>query len=99
MSTLRRTLRSMSTTTESCDHDAGVIREDVVFDSGGQRCDGWLYRPPGPGPHPCVVLAHGIGGIRSAALPDFATRSPPRVSLPSHMTTAIWAPAKVNPAA
>ena len=28
----------------------------------------------GPGPHPCVVLAHGIGGIRSAALPDFAIR-------------------------
>lgn len=25
-------------------------------------------------PHPCVVLAHGIGGIRSAALPDFAIR-------------------------
>ena len=64
----------MSTTTLSCDHHTGVTREDVAFSSDGQRCDGWLYRPPGPGPHPCVVLAHGIGGIRSAALPDFATR-------------------------
>lgn len=45
-----------------------------MFSSERQRCDGWLYRPPGPGPHPCVVLAHGIGGIRSAALPDFAAR-------------------------
>ncbi|WP_067387732.1 alpha/beta hydrolase [Mycolicibacterium novocastrense] len=61
-------------TTPSCDHDAGVTREELAFDSGGRRCDGWLYRPPGPGPHPCVVLAHGIGGIRSAALPLFATR-------------------------
>lgn len=50
------------------------VRENVTFDSGGQRCDGWLYRPPSAGPHPCVVLAHGIGGIRSAALPAFATR-------------------------
>lgn len=64
----------MSRTTKSRDHDTGVVREDVTFDSGGQRCDGWLYRPPGPWPHPCVVLAHGIGGIRSAALPDSAAR-------------------------
>jgi uncharacterized protein len=51
-----------------------MVREDVTFDSRGQRCDGWLYRPPGTGQHPCIVLAHGIGGIRSAALPAFATR-------------------------
>jgi acetyl esterase/lipase len=51
-----------------------VVREDIGFDSGGQHCQGWLYRPPGAGWHPCVVLAHGIGGIRSAALPAFATR-------------------------
>jgi uncharacterized protein len=74
MSTLRRTLAAMSTTTISCDRHTGVTREDVAFSSDGQRCDGWLYRPPDPGPYPCVVLAHGIGGIRSAALPDFATR-------------------------
>jgi dienelactone hydrolase len=46
----------------------------VSFDSGGQRCDGWLYRPASSGPHPCLVMAHGLGGIRSAVLPDIAQR-------------------------
>jgi dienelactone hydrolase len=74
MSTLRRTLAVMSTTTYCRDRDAGVVRRDVAFESDGQRCGGWLYLPTIRGPHPCVVLAHGIGGIRTAALPDFATR-------------------------
>ena len=51
-----------------------VSREDVSFRSAGARCDGWLYRPAGAGPHPCVVMAHGLGGIRAAALPRFAER-------------------------
>ena len=51
-----------------------VVREDLAFSSGSDRCDGWLYRPRTDATHPCVVMAHGIGGIRSAALPEFATR-------------------------
>ncbi|WP_237167020.1 alpha/beta hydrolase [Mycolicibacterium fortuitum] len=51
-----------------------VRREDVCFTSAHQRCDGWLYRPQRGGTHPCVVMAHRIGGIRSAALPEFARR-------------------------
>ncbi|MDW5615093.1 alpha/beta hydrolase [Mycolicibacterium sp. D5.8-2] len=64
----------MSTPPPFFDRDTGVSREDVTFASGGQRCDGWLYRPSSPRPHPGVVLAHGIGGIRSAAVPDVAIR-------------------------
>lgn len=61
--------------TSAAEPDAPPIsREDVSFLSAGARCDAWLYRPAGTGPHPCVVMAHGLGGIRAAALPRFAAR-------------------------
>jgi alpha-beta hydrolase superfamily lysophospholipase len=49
-------------------------RRDVTFQSAGERCAAWLYAPDGPGPHPCVVLAHGFGGTRAARLDAFAQR-------------------------
>lgn len=52
----------------------GWRREDVAFPSGGLRCEGWLFRPRSEGPHPCVVMAHGFGGVRAARLDAFATR-------------------------
>lgn len=51
-----------------------AAREDVSFESGGERCAAWLYRPEGEGPHPCVVLAHGFGGTREGRLGAFAER-------------------------
>lgn len=53
---------------------AAADREELSFDSGGERCAAWLYRPEGEGPHPCVVLAHGFGGTREARLWAFAER-------------------------
>ncbi|MEU7613932.1 alpha/beta hydrolase [Micromonospora sp. NPDC049204] len=47
-------------------------REQISFLSAGQRCDGWVYQPAGPGPHPCLVMAHGLGGVRGGVLPDIA---------------------------
>jgi pimeloyl-ACP methyl ester carboxylesterase len=49
-------------------------REETGFDSGGDRCAAWLYRPEGEEPHPCVILAHGFGGTREARLWAFAER-------------------------
>lgn len=53
-------------------------RERVVFPSGGVDCVGYLYRPPGEGPWPCVVMAHGFGGTQEGSLArnaaDFAAR-------------------------
>lgn len=48
-------------------------RMDVVFKSGGIDCAAWLYRPEGDGPHPCVILAHGFGGIREMRLDAYAS--------------------------
>ena len=49
-------------------------RENIEFDSGGERCAAWLYRPDGEVPAPCVILAHGFGGTREARLWAFAER-------------------------
>lgn len=38
------------------------------FLSRGIRCAAWLTLPPGPGPHPVVVLAHGLGANHTMAL-------------------------------
>lgn len=40
----------------------------------GEALDAWIYLPDGPGPHPTVVMAHGIGGIKAAGLAPFAER-------------------------
>jgi len=48
-------------------------RIDCVFKSGELNCAAWLYRPEGNGPHPCVILAHGFGGIRQMRLDAYAS--------------------------
>jgi dienelactone hydrolase len=47
-------------------------RADVTFDSGGERCAAWLYRPEEA--TACVVLAHGWTGVREQRLDAFAER-------------------------
>jgi dienelactone hydrolase len=47
-------------------------RADVTFDSGGERCAAWLYRPEEA--RACVVLAHGWTGVREQRLDAFAER-------------------------
>ena len=38
----------------------------------GEELDAWVYLPQGPEPHPTVVMAHGIGGVKAAGLAPFA---------------------------
>jgi dienelactone hydrolase len=50
-------------------------RTDVRIPSGrGEEIDAWMFLPDGPGPHPVVVMAHGIGGVKAAGLAPFAER-------------------------
>jgi dienelactone hydrolase len=50
-------------------------RTDVRIPAGrGEEIDAWMYLPDGPGPHPVVVMAHGIGGVKAAGLAPFAER-------------------------
>ncbi|MGH3952599.1 alpha/beta hydrolase [Mycobacteroides salmoniphilum] len=45
--------------------------ERLEFYSGGIRCAGWLTLPAGPGPHPAVVLVHGLGATHDMMLPQY----------------------------
>ena len=43
----------------------------VSFVSRGTRCAGWLTLPDGPGPHPGLVLAHGLGATHGMLLAQY----------------------------
>ncbi|RUP05338.1 MAG: alpha/beta fold hydrolase [Mycobacterium sp.] len=49
-------------------------REDVSFTSGSDRISAWLYRPEIPGPVPLLVMAHGLGAVRTMRLDAYAER-------------------------
>jgi alpha-beta hydrolase superfamily lysophospholipase len=50
-------------------------REDLDFDSGGERCAAWLYPASGDPPSAAiVVMAHGLSGTRRDGLGPFAER-------------------------
>ncbi|ORA19017.1 alpha/beta hydrolase [Mycobacterium arosiense] len=49
-------------------------REDVQFASGDDLISAWLYRPAGDGPAPLLVMAHGLGAVRSMRLDAYAGR-------------------------
>jgi fermentation-respiration switch protein FrsA (DUF1100 family) len=53
---------------------SSYTRADVSFDSWGDRCAAWLYRPEGEHPVPIVVMAHGFGAVREQALDRYAER-------------------------
>lgn len=50
---------------------SAISVERLDFDSGGDRCVAWLTLPPTPGPHPAVVLVHGLGATREMMLPQY----------------------------
>lgn len=46
-------------------------REDVVIHAA-YDLDAWLYRPPGDGPHPAIVMSHGLAAVKDQYLDHFA---------------------------
>ena len=49
-------------------------REDVWFDSGDDRISAWLYRPASNDATPLLVMAHGLGAVRTMRLDAYAER-------------------------
>ncbi|MBI2692442.1 MAG: alpha/beta fold hydrolase [Solirubrobacterales bacterium] len=49
-----------------------LSRTEVRFDSHGDECGAWFYRPEGPGPFPVVVLCHGLGATREMGFDPYA---------------------------
>jgi dienelactone hydrolase len=57
------------------DNAAALPRTTVrIPTASGDELEAWLYLPEGDGPHPAVVMAHGIGGIKAGGLAPFAER-------------------------
>ena len=53
-------------------------RRDLRFESGDARCHAWLYLPETPSPEPAappvLVMAHGLGAVKTLRLGAFAER-------------------------
>lgn len=49
-------------------------KQDFFFDSDGAALNGWLVRPAGDGPHPLIILTHGLSGIIDVDLAEYAAR-------------------------
>ena len=57
------------------DNAAAPSRTTVrIPTASGDELETWLYLPEGDGPHPAVVMAHGIGAIKAGGLAPFAER-------------------------
>lgn len=46
----------------------------ISFDSQGAKCAGWFFPAAMPGQRPCIVLAHGLAGIKEMRLAAYAER-------------------------
>ena len=67
--------REGSTMTNLKDNAAAAPRTTIrIPTASGDELEAWLYLPEGDGPHPAVVMAHGIGGIKAGGLAPFAER-------------------------
>lgn len=42
--------------------------------NSGDDIEAWVYLPAGEGPHPAVVMAHGVGAVKAGGLQPFAER-------------------------
>src|SRR6185369_17323944 len=67
--------REGPTMTNLQDNAAAPPRTTVrIPTASGDELEAWLYLPEGDGPHPAVVMAHGIGAIKAGGLAPFADR-------------------------
>jgi pimeloyl-ACP methyl ester carboxylesterase len=48
-----------------------IPTERIDFRVRDTRCAAWLTLPSGPGPHPAVVLVHGLGATHDMMLPQY----------------------------
>jgi fermentation-respiration switch protein FrsA (DUF1100 family) len=51
---------------------SSVTRKNLRFDSHGDECAAELFLPEGPGPHPAVILCHGLGATLDMGMAPYA---------------------------
>src|SRR5258705_8817964 len=72
---MSRTLNDWKAMTTTIPNNSSAKRITVqIATASGDAIEAWVYLPEGNGPHPAVVMAHGIGGIKAGGLAPFAER-------------------------
>ena len=61
-------------TTDRVDTETTMNRSDITFTSDSLRCAGWFYLADGERPAPCIVMAHGLAGVKEMRLDAYAER-------------------------
>src|ERR1700742_3448125 len=61
----------MATVIETATLHRSVVR---IPTADGEELEAWVYLPVGDGPHPAVVMGHGMGAIKACGLAPFAER-------------------------
>ena len=51
-----------------------MTRKTITFDSHGETCAGWFYQRRGVERASCVVMAHGLAGVKEMRLDAYAER-------------------------
>jgi len=51
---------------------SSATQRDVEFRSGPVTIREWLRTPAAAGPHPMVILSHGMGGLKEWTIPEVA---------------------------
>ena len=51
-----------------------ATRTDIQFPSQGLACRGWFYSAGTDKLRPCIVMAHGFGGVKEMRLDAYAER-------------------------
>jgi uncharacterized protein len=51
-----------------------IERQDIQFPSNGLNCTGWFYQAWTKDIAPCIVLAHGFGGVKEMRLDAYAEK-------------------------
>ena len=49
-------------------------KKDIQFESDGLICRGWLFKQSQQEKAPCIILAHGFGGVKEMGLEAYAVR-------------------------
>jgi dienelactone hydrolase len=51
-----------------------IQRTTVRIATTSDDLEAWFYEPDGQGPHPTVVMGHGLGAVKAGGLAPFADR-------------------------
>jgi uncharacterized protein len=61
----------MASSTDIANPPRATVR---IPTASGEEIEAWVYRPEGEGPHPAVVMAHGLAAVKAGGLAPFAER-------------------------